>query len=55
MKTEQTVTLLAFNKAGASVEFKGTTKSNARKNFYAKYDRRGWKISYYTITNTETK
>lgn len=44
MKTQ--VTLIAKNKQGASVEFKGATKAEALRNFKAEYSVKGWKIEY---------
>jgi hypothetical protein len=44
MKTK--VTLIARNKQGASVEFKGASKAEALRNFKAEYSTKGWKIEY---------
>lgn len=45
MKTSK-VTLIARNKQGASVEFKGITKAEVLRNFKAEYSIKGWKIEY---------
>ena len=44
MKTH--VILIARNKQGASVEFKGATKAEALRNFKTEYSIKGWKIEY---------
>ena len=45
MKTTK-ITLIAKNRSGASVEFKGATKTEALRLFKSEYDSKGWKIEY---------
>jgi hypothetical protein len=44
MKTQ--VTLIARNKQGASVEFKGKSKAEALRNFKFVYNSKGWRFEY---------
>lgn len=45
MKTKK-VLLIAHNKQGASVEFWGKSKKEARENMAHEYSLKGWKIEY---------
>lgn len=44
---EENVTLIAQNKEGATVEFKGKSKKEAFDSFKKEYDTKGWKIKYH--------
>lgn len=45
-KDVKTVTMIARNKQGASVEFKGKSKAEVMRNFLAEYEKKGWKFEY---------
>ena len=47
------ITLIARNSQGASVEFKGITKSGALSNFKSEYSVKGWKFEYIDENGVE--
>ena len=45
-KKDKVVTLIARNSQGASVEFKGTSKADALRNFKEEYNTKGFSLEY---------